>query len=446
MTTHHQRRGDYKPPALRMVTPSSWSIWSVPRHVATYIIVTDIAALSLTAILVITHHPTTHDIALMGLIIALGMANAEVSRHIERMRRRFADTPHVNLTSVWTIAAALVLSPGLASVVVVILYGHLWLRSWYRVRGVHAYRLVFSAATIILACHAVTAIRQAAGATALLTVTLPLALWALPLAILTFSVVNSGLVAGAIGLAERTLNPLRILGSWNENAIEYATLCLGVLTAALLEWKPVLVALFIPALHILHRSILVRQFEQAATSDAKTGLLNAMAWHALTDKEFDRVRREGGNLAVLMIDLDHFKRINDHHGHLTGDRVLQAVATELRAAVRRYDILGRFGGEEFVVALPDADQPEAVIIGERICDRIRKTRVPTDHHEQEFVANVSVSIGVATYPAAGTELDQVLLAADNAMFSAKNGGRNQVRATTFSNTPNTEVTFRPSQE
>jgi len=142
-----------------------------------------------------------------------------------------------------------------------------------------------------------------------------------------------------------------------------------------------------------------------------------------------------------MIDIDHFKLFNDRYGHFVGDRVLQSVATALRRAVRRDDCVGRFGGEEFVVALPDVDQDQAVEIGERICEGVRKLLVPVGQDESVSVPGISVSVGVAVYPAAGAELDEVLLKADNAMFGAKDAGRDQVRATTFGSIPSNR--FKP---
>jgi len=419
------------------VRPSTWSLWTMPRHVSVFILLTDLAAVSVTAGLVITHLPTGHDAVMAAVIIVLGMVNTEISRHIERMRRRFSDTPHVNLTSVWTMAAALILSPGLAAAVVIALYLHLWVRSWYQVSGVHAYRLTFSAATIVLACHAVAGVSRKIGVADFLTPTFPQSVWVVPLGILVFSAVNSVLIAVAIGMAERTTSALRTLGSWNENAIEYATLCLGVLTAALLNWNPLLVATFIPALHILHRSILVRQLEQAAIRDSKTGLLNAMAWHTFATKELEKAERNGDTLGVLMIDIDHFKLFNDQYGHLVGDRVLRDVAATVRREVRSDDCVGRFGGEEFVVALPNVDQEEATAVAERICAQVREIRAPDN---EDGGSGISVSVGVAVYPAAGTGLDDVLLKADNAMYGAKDNGRNQVRAATFRAPPSKRQT------
>ncbi|CAM3895165.1 diguanylate cyclase [Kibdelosporangium persicum] len=407
-----------------LVRPTSWSLWSLPRHIVCYVLVVDVLALIITALLLVTNPPAGRDLVMAAAIIGLGLVNGEISRHVERMRRRFSDTPHVNLTSIWTVAAALVLSPGLAAAVVAALYLHLWIRSWYRVRGVHAYRLTFSAATIVLACHAATGIQQLLGPESLVKAEFPAALWGIPLAVAAFSAVNTGLIAGAIALSERTLKPVRILGSWHANALEFATICLGALAAILLAWKPLLVALFVPALHVLHRSLLIRQFEQAAATDTKTGLLNAAAWHTVITKEYDRAKREGTSLGVLMIDLDHFKQVNDGYGHLAGDQALEAVANALRAEIRRYDVAGRFGGEEFVVGLPEVGDKEIIEIGERICERIRTLRVPVNGND--VVTGLTVSIGAACYPATRGGLDQLLLAADLAAFGAKDAGRDQV--------------------
>ena len=104
---------------------------------------------------------------------------------------------------------------------------------------------------------------------------------------------------------------------------------------------------------LLHRAVLVRHLEQAAITDHKTGLLTAAAWHTRAERVL--ARPAAAPSAVLVIDLDHFKRINDRHGHIAGDSVLVAVAAGLRAEVREQDLVGRFGGEEFVVLLAGVD-------------------------------------------------------------------------------------------
>jgi len=252
-----------------VVKPALWSLWSMPRHVAAYILGIDLAAVGLTAALLAAYRPASHDLVMMAVIIALGMVNTEISRHIERMRRRFADTPHVNLTSVWTMPprwfCPRASRPRWSSCCTSTCGTQL-------VSGQRCPRLPpdVQRGDDHLGVRRGRCDRPERGS------------WRLPDPFGTGIAVgdsprNTGVLRGELGAGGRRYrlgrahsNLRRTLGSWNENAIEYATLCLGVLTAALLDWKPLLVAMFIPALHILHRSILVRQFEQAATTDPKT--------------------------------------------------------------------------------------------------------------------------------------------------------------------------------
>lgn len=409
---------------LRRHRSANGSLWALPGYLVCYVLVIDVLAVVVTAFLLIEAPPASADLRMVLVIIGLGLINGEISRHVERVRRSFSDTPHVNLTSIWTVAAALLLSPGLAAAVVVVLYAHLWIRSWYQVRGVRPYRLTFSAATIVLACHAASAVQYLLGPRSLVTVAFPESVWGIPLVVVVFSAVNSGLVAGAIGLSKRTLEPVRIFGTWSANMLEFATICLGALAAILLDWKPLLVVFFLFALHVLHRGLVARQFEQTAATDPATRLLNANAWRAVTAKEFDRARRENAGLGVLVVDIDHFTQVNDAHGRRAGDLVLAAVAEVLRTEVGRYDVVGRFNGGQYAVALPDVHDEGIAEFSERVCERVRALRVPIN--DNEVVDGLSVSIGAARYPATDGGLDQLLLAADLAVFAAKDSGRDQV--------------------
>jgi diguanylate cyclase (GGDEF)-like protein len=238
--------------------------------------------------------------------------------------------------------------------------------------------------------------------------------------------VNSGLVACAITLHEKRLDIRRALGTGKENALEYGTLGLGAITGLLISFNPLWAVMIVPALLVLHRSVLMRQLEEAASTDQKTGLANATSWTNLATAEIQRAARDESQAGVLMVDLDHFKAVNDAHGHLVGDQVLQAVADVLAASARRYDVVGRWGGEEFVVLCPEVTSEALRAIAERMCERVRELRVPVEGGA--VIDGLSVSIGIALYPEFGPELQDVLLAADDALFVAKDSGRNQVQS------------------
>jgi diguanylate cyclase (GGDEF)-like protein len=122
--------------------------------------------------------------------------------------------------------------------------------------------------------------------------------------------------------------------------------------------------------------------------------------------------------ALLMLDLDNFKSINDRHGHLIGDKHLRGVADVLKSEVRATDLVGRFGGEEFVILLPNTTQHDALAIAERIRRRIATIAI-------NGVDTVTVSVGVAAHPIHGSTLEEVVNAADSALLAAKTAGRNR---------------------
>lgn len=168
-----------------------------------------------------------------------------------------------------------------------------------------------------------------------------------------------------------------------------------------------------------------RRLEELATTDALTRLLNRRALLDRLSVEVDRARRFRSQLSLLMVDVDHFKAINDEHGHLVGDDILRQTGTLLGGAVRTIDVAARYGGEEFVVILPETAQDGAAVFAERLREQVA---------EQSFEAagernfHLTCSIGVATFPSPRVASTEDLFArADEALYRAKSGGRNQVR-------------------
>ncbi len=203
---------------------------------------------------------------------------------------------------------------------------------------------------------------------------------------------------------------------------EVATLGLGVLAAEVVVHTLVLTPIVIGLAICLHRSSLVSGLHRSSRTDTKTGLLNNRAWNEHATGVLSRSQRDRQPVTVLFCDLDHFKAVNDTHGHLVGDQVLVAVADCFRRELRGHDGLGRYGGEEFVVILDRLTLPEAQLVADRLRNAVLALRV----HDG---LQVTVSIGLAHEQLRhGADLQQLLARADSALYQAKGLGRNRVHA------------------
>jgi two-component system cell cycle response regulator len=162
-----------------------------------------------------------------------------------------------------------------------------------------------------------------------------------------------------------------------------------------------------------------------STSDALTACVNRRALLDRLEEELERVNRYDLTLGVMMIDVDHFKRINDSRGHVVGDDVLRQLGAMLRAEVRAVDTVARYGGEEFVILLPETALAGAVALAERIRERVAQR----DFAEDGSGLRTTISIGVTTLAADDVEDPEgVLTRADAALYRAKDAGRNLVRS------------------
>ncbi|MET0191466.1 MAG: GGDEF domain-containing protein [Pseudonocardia sediminis] len=415
-------------PALR--TPRS-SIRSLPAAVVVVVVAVVAAAAGVVVadLLRGVAPPSPAEVTTGAVFLAAGVLHHETALGVDRLRRRTPGVHHVDLNSVWTFAAAILLPPVAASAVVVGLYLYLHLRTRRPLRA-PVHRQVYSTATIVLAVHAAAAV-----------ITLPvferLGSFAVPVAVaaglLAYTAVNTGLVLGVVALAGPGVRVLRVPGTGHEMALELATLCLGALAAGMLASStPFVLLLVIPPILVLHRTMPLRELEEQADTDAKTGLLNAAAWHARAGRALDAVARERGTAGLLVLDLDMFKTVNDRHGHLAGDEVLGAIARTLRAEVRGHDLVGRFGGEEFVVLLPhlsgSADHAEVRRIADRIRRRVGEVRVEVSAPDgPRTIEAVTVSVGGAVFPQDGDGLTALVETADSALYAAKRAGRDTVR-------------------
>lgn len=161
---------------------------------------------------------------------------------------------------------------------------------------------------------------------------------------------------------------------------------------------------------------------QLASIDTLTGVMNRRKFNELAEHELMRVKRYKHGLALMMLDIDHFKKVNDTYGHAKGDRVLQEFCQVCNANVRNIDIVARIGGEEFVILLPETKLPQAHILAERICEEVKNHSVIID----ETKINFTVSIGVTAWDETISVMSTLLEKADKALYEAKVNGRNRV--------------------
>jgi diguanylate cyclase (GGDEF)-like protein len=165
------------------------------------------------------------------------------------------------------------------------------------------------------------------------------------------------------------------------------------------------------------------QLKELSNTDYLTGVRNRRSFMERAEIEFCRARRYGTPLAIVMIDVDHFKRVNDDYGHGIGDRILQLVAKILAAEVRRHDVIARYGGEEFAFLLAETNHEQARIMAERCRERIEAAQLLV----KRSVVKVTASAGIAAYPHEGIQrIEQLIDLSDAALYRAKRAGRNRV--------------------
>lgn len=160
-----------------------------------------------------------------------------------------------------------------------------------------------------------------------------------------------------------------------------------------------------------------------AQHDPLTGILHHGEILRILEQELERARRQNTNLAIIMGDLDHFKKVNDTYGHVAGDAVLVEVAQRINNNIRLYDTVGRYGGEEFLLVLPGCSRDEALLIGHRILKNIEQ---PAIQFQDNSIA-ITISMGLACFKAGEpTNIGGLVQAADNALYKAKQNGRNRI--------------------
>jgi diguanylate cyclase (GGDEF)-like protein len=428
----------------------AWQLCRLPSWLSGYLVAVDVCyLLALTATAALTRY-TARDLGWFTVLLLFGAIAIELARHQGENAE-----PSRDVHGVWIIPIALLLPPVFSMLAPA---AKALLLQWRgEVKPPH--RRAFTAATHGLAYGAVSLAFHALAPHGTHWL-----VWGglAACAALIQNAAASALIAVAVKGTDPSVKVFAPDALYNDLAELTAGTVLAVMLAATGAWELLLLAL--PLVTLLYRSVRHAQLSDAARLDAKTGLLNAAAWQREARAEIIRATRTGTPVSIAILDIDHFKQVNDTFGHLTGDSLLIALADLIRRQLREYDVSGRFGGEEFTILFPHTDAAAAAQIAERLRGMAAELSVGQ--------ARITVSLGVCTlapgapayapadYGSAdsdlagsdsaaraqaagappgspgrnargsmpGADLNEMLAAADAALYHAKSNGRNQVCA------------------
>ncbi len=399
-----------------------WAWWQLPGVLRAYVALVPLAAVALTGFA--ASQTTWHASDLVKYCLLLGCALVSV-----------AATPRIAYTqgalvrdflTVWVLPVAILLPPVYSMVLPVPLY----VLTQRRVHRGVVYRRVFTAAAIGLCYGGASLVFRAFPASfaggAIGTGTHALT-WALAVAACEIIGRNGHrfLFLAAIKLSDPTVRLADRELSRESLQADFAEFDLGVLVTLVVGVNPVLAVFAVPSVLLARRFIMHAQLLAQSRIDTKTGLLNASTWEREATVEIARAVRTGSPLAVALVDIDHFKLVNDTYGHLAGDKALRAVTDALRSGLRSYDLAGRFGGEEFVILLPQTREVDALGVAERLRSNIAGMSIPVGDDDTGRSVSLTISVGVAALDGERRELTDMMAAADAALYYAKETGRNR---------------------
>ena len=407
-----------------------WAWWQLPWVLRCYVGVVPAAAAVLTCVAAVRTTWYAADAWKFALLLGCSLISVAATPRV--VYRHGGITR--DFITVWVLPIAILLPPFYAMVTPIPIYV---LTQFWVFRGI-IYRRVFTVGAIALAFGGVSLLFRAfpasfAGPT-IGTGTHALT-WAVAVAICE-QVGRRGnqlLIAGGIKLtdpsvkfAEQELNREALVA-------DFAEFDLSILITIVVAVSAVLAIFAVPTVLLVRRFMMHGQLLAQSRIDTKTGLLNASTWEREATAEIARAVRTGIPLALALVDIDHFKSVNDTHGHLVGDKALRAVTDGLRSQLRGYDLAGRFGGEEFAILLPHAREADALNVAERLRVHIASLSIPIrDNDESGPYVKVTISVGVAALDSASRELNDMLAAADAALYHAKETGRNKTHVVTAS--------------
>jgi diguanylate cyclase (GGDEF)-like protein len=406
----------------------NWAWWQLPMVLRCYVGVIPLVALGMIGFAISQTVWTVPDLLEFLLLLGCGMVSVAATPRVAYIKSGMAR----DFLTVWVLPVAIMLPPVYAMLTPIPLQV---LTQWRVNKGV-LYRRVFTAAAISLTYGAASLLfRQFPDSFAGPTIgTGRHALtWVLAVAICEI-VGGRGhhfLIVGAIKLTDPSVRLADLELNREALQADFAEFDLSVLVTVVIAVNPVLAIAAVPTVLLARRFIMHSQLLAASRIDTKTGLLNAATWEMEAEIEISRAVRLRIPLAVALVDIDHFKVVNDTYGHLVGDKALRAVTDALQSQLRGYDLAGRFGGEEFVVLLPQAREQDALNVAERLRSHVAGLSIPVDDGDESAgCVRLTISVGVASLNGETRELTDLLAAADAALYHAKETGRNKTHVIT----------------
>jgi diguanylate cyclase (GGDEF)-like protein len=400
-----------------------WAWWRLGWVLRCYVAIVPVVALGLTCYEATQTTWHAADLWKFALLLGCGLTSVAATPRMAYLQGGMTR----DFIAVWVLPVAILLPPVYAMVTPVPLY---LLTHWRVHRGV-VHRRVFTVAAMGL-CYGVASLVFRAFPASFAGASIGTGVHALTftVAVAACEIVGGRghhlLIVGGIKLTDPTVRFAQL--ELNREALQgdLAEFDLGVLITVVVAVSPVLAIFAVPTVLLARRFMMHAQLVAQTRIDTKTGLLNAATWEQEAAVEITRAIRTGAPLALALVDIDHFKLVNDTYGHLVGDKALRAVTDGLRSQLRNYDLAGRFGGEEFVVLLPHAREGDALSVAERLRTHIAALSIPVnDADESGTQVKLTISVGVAALDGNNRELTGMLATADAALYHAKVTGRNK---------------------
>jgi diguanylate cyclase (GGDEF)-like protein len=401
-----------------------WAYWQLPLILRVYIAAVCVLALTGLGVGVALTHWHVRDLTTFLLLASCAaISMASTPRVVYKVGGATRD-----FSTMWAVPTAILLPPVYSILIAIPILATVFL---FVHRG-QLYRRVFSGASLGLSYAGASALFRAfphSFAGPALGTGLHAFTWCL--AVTACEILGCRLQHFLIVAAVKLTNPSMkfFAGEFDRDALQelFVEIDLSVLITVAVALSPILVVIALPTVLLVRRFLAHPTLVAQSRVDAKTGLLNVSTWEAEAEAELSRAVRTCSPMALALIDIDHFKRVNDTYGHLIGDRVLKAVAEALSSQSRDYDRAGRFGGEEFVLLLAQTGREDASKIAARLCGYVASLAIAADDRPDAPILHVTISIGVTALERGEEyELTDLLAAADSAMYAAKEAGRNHV--------------------